>query len=427
VNGTAGSGKTTLIRALKQALGDRCAVLAPTGVAADNIGGQTYHSLLPVPTKGTREHLNRKDIRAKGKRDKKVVQALRPITHIIIDEMSMVGRRALGHIDEALRHGKRNYTDWFGGVNFILVGDHGQLSPVKDRRMYDWTEVRHMSSDKALHGKYLSSAPLWEKRGVEAYQTILDTGHVFFLHSVQRTNDERFRELQLRARDGLLTKEDWEYMRRTMDTSTATEAPGPSTHRLVSTREKRDEQNAIELEAAIDEGAPAITIDAINSGPAARSASDEETRLASKLHLCIGARVMITHNLSVETGLVNGTTGYVHDVVCDASGLPTSVLVLVKRRTETSEGYSGASFLESAHGVDMAKYAIVAIARISDDISNGSKKESRMQFPLMLAWAYAHRPLPLTLPPACPRPCERAAQQPCTLTIAGSPCTRRRG
>lgn len=59
VCGTAGSGKTFLIRALKQLLGDECAVCAPTGVAADNIGGRTYHSLLPMP----RVDIDREDIK----------------------------------------------------------------------------------------------------------------------------------------------------------------------------------------------------------------------------------------------------------------------------------------------------------------------------------------------------------------------------
>ena len=61
--GTAGSGKTFLIKALKQALGDSCLVLPPTGVAADNIGGQTYHSIFPMPSKD----IDRDDIMPKDK------------------------------------------------------------------------------------------------------------------------------------------------------------------------------------------------------------------------------------------------------------------------------------------------------------------------------------------------------------------------
>lgn len=45
---------------------------------------------------------------------------------VIIDEMSMVGRRALGQIDEMLRQATGR-NDWFGGLSLILVGDHGAL------------------------------------------------------------------------------------------------------------------------------------------------------------------------------------------------------------------------------------------------------------------------------------------------------------
>ena len=57
--GTAGSGKTYLVRALKHVLGDRLVVCAPTGVAADNIGGCTYQSKVPLP----RHNIDRPNIR----------------------------------------------------------------------------------------------------------------------------------------------------------------------------------------------------------------------------------------------------------------------------------------------------------------------------------------------------------------------------
>ena len=55
--------------------------------------------------------------------------------------------------------------------------------------------------------------------------------------------------------------------------------------------------------------------------------------------LTIGARVMILHNLCVAHGLVNGTTGFVHDVIVDANNKPVAVLIVVKRRTGTSDGF----------------------------------------------------------------------------------------
>ena len=98
VCGTAGAGKTFLIRALKQLLGDACIVCAPTGVAADNIGGRTYHSLLPMP----RVDIDRDDIKlSEGPRLTQMKVDLHGVTYLILDEMSMVGRRSLAHIDES--------------------------------------------------------------------------------------------------------------------------------------------------------------------------------------------------------------------------------------------------------------------------------------------------------------------------------------
>ena len=80
VAGTAGSGKTTLIRTLKQLLGAACMVLAPTGVAADNIGGSTYHSKIPIP----RTNIDRETIRLNGKspRLKPFVANWKPIRYV---------------------------------------------------------------------------------------------------------------------------------------------------------------------------------------------------------------------------------------------------------------------------------------------------------------------------------------------------------
>ena len=110
--------QTFLIRALKQLLGDRCVVCAPTGVAADNIGGRTYHSLLPMP----RTDPDRDDITlADGARLAQMEIELNGVEYLIIDEMSMVGRRSLAHIDELLRQAK-GPKELFGNMNIILVG-----------------------------------------------------------------------------------------------------------------------------------------------------------------------------------------------------------------------------------------------------------------------------------------------------------------
>ena len=86
VSGTAGTGKSYLIHCLRLLLKDKVRVVAPTGVAAFNVDGNTLHSLLSLPTKGEFKDLE-------GERLNRIQQSLATMEYIIIDEMSMVGRK----------------------------------------------------------------------------------------------------------------------------------------------------------------------------------------------------------------------------------------------------------------------------------------------------------------------------------------------
>ena len=153
VCGTAGAGKTFLIRAIKQELGEACLVLAPTGVAADNIGGRTYQSVVPMPRD---RHGNAgepkleemiENLKKNVERVAEMVKTLDGVTHIIIDEMSMVGRRSLGQVDRLLRYA-RGSEALFGGLNVILVGVRG---PARTRGKPRGTSLTHPRTPLAPH------------------------------------------------------------------------------------------------------------------------------------------------------------------------------------------------------------------------------------------------------------------------------------
>ena len=95
VSGTAGSGKSYLIQCLKKLLGDVLNVTAPTGAAAFIVDGRTLHTLLSLPVKGDFKDLE-------GKRLQTIQQSMQGVQYIIIDEMSMVGRKMFGKIDRRL-------------------------------------------------------------------------------------------------------------------------------------------------------------------------------------------------------------------------------------------------------------------------------------------------------------------------------------
>ena len=104
VSGTAGTGKSYLIHCLRLLLGDKVRVAAPTGVAAFNIEGHTLHSLLSLPTKGEYKDLE-------GERLHHMQQSLAGMHYLIIDEMSMVGRKMFGQLDKRLRQVFPHHVD----------------------------------------------------------------------------------------------------------------------------------------------------------------------------------------------------------------------------------------------------------------------------------------------------------------------------
>lgn len=131
LTGKAGTGKTTFLRNLKYETKKQMAIVAPTGVAAINAGGTTMHSFfqLPftpfIPTVQGRKELIEKTKMVGNRR--KVIQELELL---VIDEISMVRADVLDAVDTILRHFRYKYTEPFGGVQVIFIGDMFQLSPV---------------------------------------------------------------------------------------------------------------------------------------------------------------------------------------------------------------------------------------------------------------------------------------------------------
>lgn len=75
-------------------------------------------------------------------------------------------------------------------------------------------------------------------------------------------------------------------------------------------------------------GEPVATIKAIHSGPnAAKASSDEASGLEPVLSIAHGARVMLTFNLWVNTGLVNGAMRTVVAICYQTGGPPLAVMV----------------------------------------------------------------------------------------------------
>ena len=140
ISGGAGVGKSFLIDTLYQAAerhyrklpgndGSTIKVLlcAPTGKAAFNIRGMTLHSAFSLPL--TQE--NGELLPLSANTLNKLRSKLRDIKLLVVDEISMVGRKMLKKLDARMRQ-IFNSDQPFGGIAVIVVGDFNQLRPVGD-------------------------------------------------------------------------------------------------------------------------------------------------------------------------------------------------------------------------------------------------------------------------------------------------------
>jgi len=119
--GRAGTGKSHFIRELIKDADRPQVILAPTGLAAMNIGGQTVHSFFGLPPRPL--------VGFSEKPNWFFTKAARGASRIIVDEISMLRADVLDAMDAQLRAARRSSRP-FGGVQMLLVGDFHQLPPV---------------------------------------------------------------------------------------------------------------------------------------------------------------------------------------------------------------------------------------------------------------------------------------------------------
>lgn len=134
LTGKAGTGKSTFLKYLTATTKKKFVVLAPTGIAAVNAGGQTLHSFFKLPFKpmlpDDPDFSTPSRLKQRLKYSKQMVKMLRTLDLIIIDEVSMVRADTIDFIDRILKTYTGNWRQPFGGKQLLLVGDVFQLEPV---------------------------------------------------------------------------------------------------------------------------------------------------------------------------------------------------------------------------------------------------------------------------------------------------------
>lgn len=146
ITGKAGTGKSTLLQLFKDTTRKNVVALAPTGIAALNIQGQTIHSFFGFPAR----LMTDKEIRRVAN-----FNLIKKLDTLIIDEISMVRADLMDAIDKTLRLNRGSHAA-FGGVQVILFGDLFQLPPViasPEEKEYfrTWYESPYFYDAKIFH------------------------------------------------------------------------------------------------------------------------------------------------------------------------------------------------------------------------------------------------------------------------------------
>jgi len=275
VTGRAGTGKSTILNHLAWNTSKIIAVCAPTGVAALNVGGQTIHSLLRLPTGVIADH----DLDQPGELKK----MLAAIDTLVIDEISMVSADLMDAIDRSLRLARGKRHDPFGGAQIIMFGDPFQLPPVPPRDPHE----RAYFAD-TYRSLWFFDAKVWQAAPLAVIE----------LTEVHRQRDDEFKQILGAVRHGVVDEAQANHL------NSAGARPAPrDVITLATTNATVNRINAERL--AEITGAPLKAVAEINGEFRENTYPADEV-----LELKPGAQVMFLRNDS-DGRWVNGTIGTV--------------------------------------------------------------------------------------------------------------------
>jgi len=335
ITGKAGTGKSTLLNLFRKTTARNAVVLAPTGIAALRVQGQTIHSFFKFPPR----LLSEGDI----KFEYPIARILKKLEILVIDEMSMIRADVMQMIDYSLRLHRRS-DKAFGGVRIILFGDMFQLPPV----VHGQLEMNYFFTQ--FESPYFFASTAW--RSLKNVQYIA-------LHQVFRQKDHRFIQLLDNIRLHHLDPEDLEELNKRLIPDFENEkgyihlSPRNTTMNRINSRK---------LDELIN---PTITYMGEINGNFPEGALPAEQVLSLK----VGAQIMTLRN-DVNKQYVNGTIATITEIS------PVSIKAV--------EIHSNQVITIEKTKWEMLNYTI--------DPEDSSKISTKIvgkytQFPIKLAWA----------------------------------------
>ncbi len=332
ITGRAGTGKSTLLRLWKRSSQKKMVVLAPTGIAALQVGGQTIHSFFQFPPR----------MMEPGDFDKlKNQRLIQSLDTIIIDEISMVRADMIDNIDRILRLNRGN-NDPFGGVQMVFFGDMFQLPPiVSDQVEREYLEYHYDSP-------YFFSAHVWQQntamQGIE-------------LTKIYRQEEQHFLRLLEEIR---YNTADWDTLEAINERYKPAEADPPDNITICT---RRYLARSINLKRLNELPGTASIFQAKVTGNFSRSTSPAPPELLLKE----GAQVMFVRNDPLRK-YVNGSLGIVVRIS------DKSILVKLLDDKEYTVEVDKATW-------DHIRYSINNEGQIATEVTGTFE-----QYPLNLAW-----------------------------------------
>ncbi|MBP6447576.1 MAG: AAA family ATPase [Saprospiraceae bacterium] len=336
VTGKAGTGKSTLLQIFRNTTKKRVVVLAPTGIAALNVKGQTIHSFFGFPPR----LINKSEIEIR-----KFNKVYKNLDMIIIDEISMVRADIIDNIDYFLRI-NRNINAPFGGVQMIFFGDLFQLPPIIS------SIVEREYFRTTYHTPYFFSARVISEISMKMVELI----HVY------RQEERYFINLLDSIRTNSLDYDDFMFINQRHQ---ATPEDDDYYITLCSRNDIANKINENELKAI---QSPVFEFQASVAGEFNPQLFPTEYNL----NLKTGAQVMFVKN-DLQKQFVNGTIGIIDELTGD------TIKVRILENTER----------EKIIDVDRQEWEILKYEMDQQKPGNISTKVigTFKQYPLKLAWA----------------------------------------
>ncbi len=286
LTGGAGTGKSFtlqhIIAALKTKLSNRpgaVAVVAPTGAAALQVGGNTIHNW---------SGLAMVDNNSAPKLSKWKRQAWQQVHVLIIDEIAMVSDWMLDLLDRMGRETRHQQGHLpFGGVQVVLCGDFLQLPPIV--------------------GKFCFKSKAWQ-------QAITPDNCFELLYAYRQGEDHDFAALLAQVRvgnngDSILADLQKQHPQQQQPQQQQQSDIEPT--RLYSKKDDVYEENMQNLGKLATE---MFVFTARDEGPHWALETKKVaswTNAPAHLSLKVGAQVILLKNIDIQQGLVNGARGIV--------------------------------------------------------------------------------------------------------------------